>query len=95
MTWPSYNGGEDGSGCVIPSEASLAHSRAIVYHKGGNVVVTHVWKNQGSGKETSAPLKQVTFSTGNVGQNVHLLNPQQKVSVSSRNPEIVIREIAI
>merc|ERR1719193_510761 len=35
------NGGENGSGSVISSEASLAHAGAIVNNKSSNVLVTH------------------------------------------------------
>lgn len=35
---------EDGAGCVVTGEASLAHAGAIVNHESGHVVVTHfVW----------------------------------------------------
>merc|ERR1719213_69196 len=37
----SNNGGEDSSGSIISSETSLAHARAIVNNKSGNVFVTH------------------------------------------------------
>merc|ERR1711882_24691 len=35
------NGGEDSSGSIISSKTSLAHARAIVNNKSGNVFVTH------------------------------------------------------
>merc|ERR1711970_537081 len=36
------NGGEDSTGSIISSEASLAHTRAIVNNKSSNVFVTHL-----------------------------------------------------
>merc|ERR1712064_57946 len=36
------NGGEDSSGSIISSKASLAHARAIVNNKSSNVLVTHL-----------------------------------------------------
>ena len=41
MPGASNDGGEDGTGCVISGEASLAHAGAIVYYQSGNIVVTH------------------------------------------------------
>lgn len=41
MSGATHDGGEDSSGSVIAGEASLAHSGAIVDHKGGYIVVTH------------------------------------------------------
>merc|ERR1712168_1780190 len=37
----SNNGGEDSTGSIISSKASLAHARAIVNNKSSNVFVTH------------------------------------------------------
>ena len=37
----AHDGGKDGAGCVIASEASLAHARPIVNHQRSNLVVTH------------------------------------------------------
>lgn len=42
VTGSSNDGGEHSSWGVIPSEAGLAHSGAIVDYKRGYVVVTHV-----------------------------------------------------
>merc|ERR1711887_180918 len=36
------NGGEDSTGSIISSKASLAHTRTIVNNKGSNVFVTHL-----------------------------------------------------
>merc|ERR1719369_620107 len=41
MTGTSDNGGKDGTGCIIPSKASFAHTGSIVHNKSGNIVVTH------------------------------------------------------
>ena len=41
MSRATDNGGEDSSGSVISSKASLAHAGAIVNHQSGNVLVTH------------------------------------------------------
>ena len=38
----SNNGGEDSPGSVITSESGLAHARAIVNDKSGNILVTHL-----------------------------------------------------
>merc|ERR1719270_364237 len=35
------NGGENGPRRIVASKASLAHARAIVDHKSGNLVITH------------------------------------------------------
>merc|ERR1711962_431433 len=42
VTGTANNGGEDSSGSIISSETSLAHARAIVNNKSGNVFVTHL-----------------------------------------------------
>jgi len=42
MSWATNNAGEDSSWGVITSEASFAHSRAIVNHQGGNIFITHL-----------------------------------------------------
>ena len=42
MTRPADDGREDSSGRVVTGEPSLAHAGAIVDHKRGNVVVTHL-----------------------------------------------------
>ncbi|CAN8002682.1 unnamed protein product, partial [Ixodes hexagonus] len=38
----SHDGGEHGTGGIVPGEAGLAHAGAIVDHQSGNLVVTHV-----------------------------------------------------
>ena len=42
VTGTSHDGGEHGPGGVVPSEAGLAHTGAIVTDKSGHVLVTHV-----------------------------------------------------
>merc|ERR1711893_391207 len=42
VAWSSNNGWEDSSGSIISSESSLAHARAIVNNKSGNIFVTHL-----------------------------------------------------
>ena len=41
MSRATNNAWEDSPGGVITSEASFAHSRAIVNHQGGNIFITH------------------------------------------------------
>jgi hypothetical protein len=38
----AHNGGEDGSGSVVTTEASLAHARAVVDHESLDVIIIFV-----------------------------------------------------
>ena len=42
MPGPADNGGEDGPGGVVSSEAGLAHAGAVVNDQGGNLIITHL-----------------------------------------------------
>jgi hypothetical protein len=41
MTGATYDGREDSSGSVVPSESGLAHTGSVVNNQSGNIVVTH------------------------------------------------------
>ncbi|KAF1750060.1 hypothetical protein GCK72_016606 [Caenorhabditis remanei] len=42
MTWSSDDGGEHGTWSIISGETGFAHTGAIVYNEGGNIIVTHL-----------------------------------------------------
>ena len=41
MTGTADDGREDGSWCIVTSEAGLAHAGAIVHNKSSHILVTH------------------------------------------------------